>query len=58
MEQNIKDDGMAENKFRSLVNYEYNGVVKHPHMSASSRAAQFAPFAALPIKKSGSLKES
>ncbi len=35
------------NKYDDMINLEYPFVSKHPRMSIYSRAAQFAPFAAL-----------
>jgi hypothetical protein len=34
-------------KYDDIIFYDYKGVKNHPHMSESSRAAQFSPFAAL-----------
>lgn len=36
-----------EGKYEDIINYEYNGSKRRPHMSKSDRAAQFSPFAAL-----------
>ena len=33
--------------YSDIIDYEYRGVVRHAHMDALSRAAQFSPFAAL-----------
>lgn len=44
---NLKTE--IKDKYASIRNTEYKGV-KHPHMSANKRAAQFSPFAALPLK--------
>lgn len=32
---------------KEMLTHPYNGVLRHAHMSMESRAAQFAPFAAL-----------
>lgn len=34
-------------KYKDIIDKEYNGSKTHPKMSAHDRAAQFAPFAAL-----------
>ena len=49
-------------KEEELLNYPYDGVKRHPHMSNAKRAAQFAPFAALTgyeeaIEESGRITE-
>ncbi|MCF0229080.1 MAG: YolD-like family protein [Parasporobacterium sp.] len=48
--------------YNSIINYEYHGSDKRPHMSMYKRAAQFLPFAALTgygeaIKEAGRLTE-
>ena len=37
----------AEEKYGDIINREHPVSTKHPQMSRESRAAQFAPFAAL-----------
>ena len=37
----------AEEKYGDIINREHPVSIKHPQMSRESRAAQFAPFAAL-----------
>lgn len=37
----------ASQKYKDIINLEHPASAKHPRMDAISRAAQFAPFAAL-----------
>ncbi len=36
--------------YDDIINREYTGITSHPRMSMEARAAQFAPFAALPLQ--------
>ena len=42
-------------KYKSIINKEYNGVKKHDRMDKTKRAAIFSPFA--PLKNNDDKKE-
>lgn len=41
------NDKSMNDKYRDIIGLPHHVSAKHPHMSASARAAQFSPFAAL-----------